>query len=284
MRTALLLPAGPVQAVDYVCTATPHSVPFVELHHEYSLSFVRRGSFGCHTRGRRFELVAGSVLVGRPGDEFLCTHEHHAGGDECLSFRFSAECLDALGVRVEAMLSRGLPPLPELMVLGELAQAVVDGASDAGLDEVGLCFGARFAQMTSARALPKMSVSERDRKRAVDVAHWLSSSFQEPVDWEHVAGVVGLSRFHFLRSFAKVLGVTPHQYLVRARLRSAARLLAERELSVTEVALAVGFEDLSHFIRTFRRAAGVSPSAFRLAARGERNILQARINAPLETD
>jgi AraC-like DNA-binding protein len=67
---------------------------------------------------------------------------------------------------------------------------------------------------------------------------------------------VALSPFHFLRLFSRALGVTPHQYLVRARLRRAARLLAERERRITDVALDVGFADLSNFVRTFHRAAG----------------------------
>ena len=284
MRTAMLLPSGPIQVVDYVCTATPSSPPFTELHTGYSLSFVRKGSFGYRARGQAYELVAGSVLVGCPGDEFLCTHEHQAGGDECLSFRLSPESLDALGFRVSAWQSRGLPPLPELMVLGELAQAVVDGESDAGLDEVGLCFAARFASVVSDREAPKFVTSGRDRKRAVDAAHWLASRAHEAVDLQRVAAEAGLSQFHFLRLFARVLGVTPHQFLVRARLRHAARLLSERERSITDVALDVGFADLSNFIRTFRRAAGVSPSAFRMAARGDRKILQAKMGALLQVD
>jgi AraC-like DNA-binding protein len=88
-----------------------------------------------------------------------------------------------------------------------------------------------------------------------------------------------LSPFHFLRLFARVLGVTPHQYLVRCRLRAAARLLADPRISVTAIAYDVGFGDLSNFVRTFRRAAGVSPRDFRRAAKGERKILQDRIAA-----
>jgi AraC family transcriptional regulator len=71
-----------------------------------------------------------------------------------------------------------------------------------------------------------------------------------------------------LRTFSRVLGVTPHQYLIRSRLRHAARLLAEDERSITEVAFDVGFGDLSNFVRTFHRAAGVSPRGFRKSARG----------------
>ena len=73
--------------------------------------------------------------------------------------------------------------------------------------------------------------------------------------------------------------MTPHQYLVRSRLRRAARLLADGARSITDVALDVGFADLSNFVRTFHRAAGVSPGRFRRAARGDRKILQERLAA-----
>ena len=94
----------------------------------------------------------------------------------------------------------------------------------------------------------------------------------------------GLSSFHFLRLFSQVLGVTPHQYLVRSRLRHAARLLADDDRPVTAVALDVGFADLSNFVRTFHRAAGVSPRGFRQAAKGDRKIFQDRLAALLEDD
>ena len=86
-----------------------------------------------------------------------------------------------------------------------------------------------------------------------------------------------MSAFHFLRLFRNVLGVTPHQYLVRSRLRHAARLLADDDRPVTDVAFDVGFGDLSNFVRTFHRAAGVSPLRFRQASRGDRKILQERL-------
>ena len=88
------------------------------------------------------------------------------------------------------------------------------------------------------------------------------------------ASEFGFSPFHFLRLFAGVLGVTPHQYLIRSRLRRAARLLADETRPITEVALDVGFGDLSNFVRTFHRAAGVSPRVFRKAAKGNRAIFR----------
>ena len=277
MQTTSMLASGPIQVVDYVCSATSHSAPFTELHSGYSLSFVRQGSFGYHSRGRSFELVAGSVLVGFPGDEFVCTHEHHAGGDECLSLRLSDEFVALLGDAPAIWQQGALPPQAELMVLGELAQAVIAGQSDAGLNEVAHCFAARFISLVGGRGKLPLTVTSRDRKRAVDAAHWLDSRAQEAVDLERLAAHVGLSPFHFLRLFSRALGVTPHQYLVRVRLRRAARLLVDPQRTITDVALDVGFSDLSNFVRTFRRAAGVSPGAFRRAARGDRKILQASL-------
>ncbi|HEU5296152.1 MAG TPA: helix-turn-helix domain-containing protein, partial [Burkholderiaceae bacterium] len=66
-------------------------------------------------------------------------------------------------------------------------------------------------------------------------------------------------------------------YLVRSRLRTAARRLTESEQPIIEVALDSGFADLSNFVRSFRRAAGVSPRSFRRAARGDRKIVQERL-------
>jgi AraC-like DNA-binding protein len=72
-----------------------------------------------------------------------------------------------------------------------------------------------------------------------------------------------LSSFHFLRVFRRVAGVTPHQYLIGARLRRALGLLLDTELPVTRVAYDAGFADLSSFDHTFRSAIGCSPRAYR---------------------
>ena len=111
----------------------------------------------------------------------------------------------------------------------------------------------------------------------MEAALWMDAHSHQPIDLESAGREAGLSSFHFLRLFSRVLGVTPHQYLVRSRLRRAARLLADPQRSITDVAYDVGFGDLSNFVRTFHRAAGVSPRGFRQAAKGDRKILQDRL-------
>jgi AraC-like DNA-binding protein len=276
MTRTTLLQRGAISVSDFRCSYGPDDKPFAEQYASHSISYVRKGSFGCRTRGRSFELVAGSILVGHPGDEFTCTHDHVCG-DECLSFFLTPELVQTIGDRTEVWRVGATPPLPELMVLGELAQAAADGRSDIGLDEVGQLFASRFVEVVSGRTEKPVSATARDRRRAVETALWIDTHSHRQIDLEHAAAQAELSPFHFLRLFASVLGVTPHQYLVRSRLRHAARLLADNERPVTDVAYDVGFGDLSNFVRTFHRAAGVSPRRFREASRGMRKIFQDRL-------
>ena len=271
-----LLQRKSISVSDFRCTAEPGDKPFAEQYRCHSVSYVRKGSFGCQTRGRSFELVAGSILVGYPGDEFICTHDHCCG-DECLSFFLEPELVGVIGDRTETWRVGAAPPLPELMVLGELAQAAADGRSDAGLDEIGHIFASRFVEVVSGHAPKPMAATARDRRRAVEAALWIDAHSHQEIGLEAAAEQAGLSPFHFLRLFSAVLGVTPHQYLVRSRLRHAARLLADDGLSITDIAYDVGFGDLSNFVRTFHRAAGVSPLKFRQASRGQRKIFQERL-------
>lgn len=280
MVTATTLHSGPISVVDYRCDAGPGDPAFPERHEAFSLSYVRHGTFGYRVRGREFEMVAGAMLIGFPGDEFLCTHDH-ACGDECLSFRLAAEVADTVGSNDKLWKRGALPPLAEIMVLGELAQAAAAGENWVGLDEIGWLLAMRLAALTGSKSQKLRRASPRDRRRVVETALWLDANAHEPVDLERAARQAGVSPFHFLRLFAGIVGVTPHQYLLRSRLRRAARALATDDRPVSDIALDVGFADLSNFVRTFHRAAGLSPRGFRQAARAadpnERKILQDRL-------
>jgi AraC family transcriptional regulator len=273
MPATTVMQRGAISVIDYRCDVGADAEPFVERHGGFDVAYVRKGSFGYRARGESFELVAGSILVGHPGDEYVCTHDHGCG-DECLSFQLSPELVETIGDRREIWRTGRVPPLPELMVLGELAQAAVEGRSDVGLDEVGMLFASRFVEVVSGCKRNPPQARARDRRRAVEAALWMDAHSHQPIDLEHAAREVGLGAFHFLRLFARVLGVTPHQYLIRSRLRHAARLLADDTRSITDVAFDVGFGDLSNFVRTFHRAAGISPRRFRQAAKGDRAIFR----------
>src|SRR5215467_11848947 len=161
MTVTTLLARDSLTVLDYRCSARPGDAPFAELHEGFSLSYVRKGSFGYRCRGRAVELVAGAILVGYPGDDYVCTHDH-AHGDECLSFQFAPGWVDAIGGAVALWRIGTVAPLAELMVLGELGQAAAAGASDIGLDELALLLASRFVETVSGRKRAAAAATARD--------------------------------------------------------------------------------------------------------------------------
>ena len=78
-----------------------------------------------------------------------------------------------------------------------------------------------------------------------------------------LASVAGLSPAHFCTAFKQSTGYSPHRYLLNRRVAYAKELMADRRLSLTEVALTCGFGSSSQFATTFRRIDGVTPRAYR---------------------
>jgi AraC-like DNA-binding protein len=96
-------------------------------------------------------------------------------------------------------------------------------------------------------------------RRAKDV---IDRDFAKPLDVPAIAREAHASRAHFVRSFKKAFGETPHQYLLLRRIERAKELLRNTPLSVTEVSLAVGFRSLGSFSSAFRQLVGEPPSAY----------------------
>jgi AraC family transcriptional regulator len=254
---------GEVSVAEICCDAGPSDPAVVEEHRVWSVSYVQRGSFGCRCGGVDREMVPGSVLIGRPGEGFECSHHYHGHGDTCLAVLLTPAVVDEL-TQGRGWDATTLAPLAELMVRGAVMQSAVTGATDIGLDEAALSLVSCFVEVcgrAGRRAMPRRTA--QSRRRVVQSALWIEAHLDQPLSLDRMAAEAAMTPYHYLRQFAAVVGVTPHQYLVRCRVRHAARLLASQpERPVTDIALASGFEDLSNFVRTFRRASGASPGRF----------------------
>lgn len=90
----------------------------------------------------------------------------------------------------------------------------------------------------------------------------LDRHFVDGADLDALAELAGMSKFHFLRSFAKVYGRTPAAYLSERRIERAQDLLRGSNLTVTEVCFAVGYSSLGSFSARFSEITGETPSAF----------------------
>jgi AraC-like DNA-binding protein len=96
-----------------------------------------------------------------------------------------------------------------------------------------------------------------------EACHLLESELAEDIDVHWVADKVGLSYDHFRKKFAKEIGMTPYQYRATQRLDAARRMLLGTEMSLKEIAAAIGFFDEFAFSNRFKRTVGLSPRAFR---------------------
>jgi transcriptional regulator GlxA family with amidase domain len=99
--------------------------------------------------------------------------------------------------------------------------------------------------------------------RVIDTLERIDDAPDAALGLQALAEHAGLSPYHFLRTFERATGVTPHQYVLRARLRMAAQRLADMPDKIVDIALACGFADLSNFNRAFRAEFGVAPRAYR---------------------
>jgi AraC family transcriptional regulator len=255
------------QVYDICCTCGPGDRPYEERRQTTSISLVVSGSFAFRDARGRALLGPGSLLLVNAGRAFECSH-HHGEGDRCLSFHYEPELMDRLAH--DAGAARPLfdsPVLPPLRALAGLtARAMAAAESACALEEVAFALvGAviphagrprRSAPCSSAQHHARISRVLREMERDVARGYTIAG----------LARMAGLSPYHFLRTFKHETGITPHQWLLRARLRDAARRLASSQAPVTEVALDAGFEDLSNFMRTFRAEFGISPRRYRLAA------------------
>jgi AraC family transcriptional regulator len=95
------------------------------------------------------------------------------------------------------------------------------------------------------------------------VTEFIEEHLAEELSLATLAGLARLSPFHFARAFKQALGTPPHRYHTERRIERAKSLLAGDALSVTEIALAVGFGETSSFTAAFRRLTGVTPSGYR---------------------
>lgn len=105
-----------------------------------------------------------------------------------------------------------------------------------------------------------MEVEEAEIQAA---AQYIFHHFSEPLTLDEVAGRVHMTPTYFSRKFKRVTGIGYKEYLNHVRLKEAARLLLETDLSVTGIALACGFSDGNYFGDLFKKEKGISPRMYR---------------------
>jgi len=94
------------------------------------------------------------------------------------------------------------------------------------------------------------------------VRQYIDEHFYDPINLDHLAELVGLTRFSLAKQFRQRMGISPYRYVCQVRIRHA-QLMMEQGQRPTEIACEVGFFDQSHLARHFKRLCGMTPRQYR---------------------
>jgi AraC family transcriptional regulator len=271
-----LLASGPGWRVhDFVCTAGPQDRPFEEHHDCVCIAAVTEGTFQYRSSQGAAVLGPGALLLGNEGTCFECGHEH-GSGDRCLSFHFGSDLFESIvaavqGARRTAFALPRLPPSPRLMPLLASLEAARDEGDSAELEELALRVAGAAAAALADTYEAVDRPSRRDERRVTDALRRIEAESDEPLALATLAREAGMSPYHFLRVFKRVVGLTPHQFVLRTRLHRAAVRLRRSDEPISAISFDAGFNDLSTFNRRFRQIMGVTPTLYRAQRRGDRD-------------
>ncbi len=254
---------------EVVCHAGPSDRPFEERHDGFSVSAVVGGNFTYRSDSGRQLLYPGALLLGNNGSCFECGHAHGIG-DRCISLNVHEEQFREISAAATSssrfrFSAPSLPPSPKALPIIAHMEALSCAPSSLRSDELALRVIERvIALMASDRHAPA-APSGRETRRVIEAIRLVESDAARPLELREMAAVAGMSKYHFLRVFRRLTGMTPHSYLISARLRRAALALASSRRPVIAIALDAGFGDLSTFNKTFRAVFGLTPTQYRAA-------------------
>jgi AraC family transcriptional regulator len=229
-----------------------------------ALGVVVSGSFEYRAQNGTATAVPGTVILGNRAEYFRC-HSRDCAGNRRQVVTFAQRLLDEVaescGLAAVRFQVAAIPP-------GRFAAAICGNVSRLALqreDREEAAYDLAHAALRASRPeIACMPVSTRSKRRVLSIVRHLENSYQQSWSLASLASMARLSPCYFLRVFRCVVGQSPTQYLMNARLRAAARDLLNSRAPVHEIALRTGFNDISHFNASFRLVFGRSPTHWRL--------------------
>jgi AraC-like DNA-binding protein len=249
------------------CHLGPQDRPFEERFGWATIAAVLDGTFQCRTADGRALLYPGALLLGNSGAWCECAHDHGTG-DRCVAFYFDGALFEEIAATIAGshrfrFRTAMLPPRPEH------ARPVLESALNAmgrGLvaaDELAIMLAEIVIRASSGNTTRISSPTAREERRITDVLRFIEARSHEPLSLPDLAAVARMSKYHFLRTFRRAAGITPHQFLLDVRIRRAAMQLRTTATPISAIAFDTGWGDLSTFHPRFRSVFGMNPRRLR---------------------
>ena len=102
-------------------------------------------------------------------------------------------------------------------------------------------------------------------RQCASVRNYIDQHYKESITLDLLAEKASINKYYMAHAFKREYGVSPINYLIACRIREGKRLLAETDLSLSQIAAVLGFSSSSYFSQSFRNAEGISPTEYRKA-------------------
>ncbi len=236
-------------------------------HEEYSLGVTLKGRQDFFCRNGFHKSPAGGVLVFNPED----VHDGHSGISESLEYVMIyvhpdelMPLFQALGCTQQSIVRVNTPLMNDALLRHQILsfRNILDNPTHTKIDY-------EFSLFQLAQSLAKhagraddcsRSVTSRDRLLTQAKDFILANTTQD-ISIDDIAAVANMSKYHFIRSFRRQFGITPHKYVLNSRI-IAARKAIEAGAPASETAQVYGFADNSHFNRCFKPIFGMTPKQY----------------------
>lgn len=217
----------------------------------------------------------------RPGDMLITPaktplYVRWEGDENCLQVQLTTEFLQNIAGETLERESDRLQLMPAFQVRDSQIEAIAQMLLTESQQEIsgGQLYLDSLANVLAVNLLrshattkPQLPVYEgglppRQLRRVLD---YIDTRLDQNIKLESLAQLLGMSQFHFSRSFKQSIGRSPYQYLLQQRIERAKQLLKQTNCSILEIALEAGFSSHSHLSKKFRQFTGMTPKAYRLS-------------------
>jgi AraC-like DNA-binding protein len=261
------------EVIEY---ARPPTLPGVELmtaqaspqawrvyHEQYAVCTVDKAASDIRYRLNLRRVTNSSTLLFEPGETHVT--QPTTGPQDFQVLFFTLETMrqyaEEMGIKGQLHFNPAFSTDEEVLLSCKRMQAaILDEVTEFELQSrLAECVGMLLTHQAERR-MPEMS--SPGRQPLMRARDFLFDQYAHALSLDEIAGIAGLSRFHFLKAFTAQFGLTPHAYQIHLRIERSLPLLRQG-MSLTHVAETMGFNDQSHFIRHFKRIMGVTPGQYK---------------------